>query len=262
MRVGDPGRGWLTGRKGPLGDMDGTTARRHPPLPATLAAVTGVLAAFQAGTHFGPEGTGLVAAPAAALVLVGLGRWAGLSWEDLGLARRAWRRGMAWAGGAAAVVAAVYGAGVALPATRHLFLDVRFRLPLDSALLTALVVIPLRTVVFEEVAFRGVLHGLVRRRRGTLWASGVSSALFGLWHVLPSLHLGSVNQGVERAFGAGAGGRVLTVLAVVAFTFLAGLVFCELRRRSGSLLAPAGLHWAVNGLAVIVAALVWQSPPG
>jgi membrane protease YdiL (CAAX protease family) len=43
----------------------------------------------------------------------------------------------------------------------------------------------------------------------------------------------------------------------VAFTGLAGVVFCELRRRSGSLLAPAGLHWATNGLGVLAAAAVW-----
>ncbi|MEP6561434.1 MAG: CPBP family intramembrane glutamate endopeptidase, partial [Nakamurella sp.] len=31
----------------------------------------------------------------------------------------------------------------------------------------------------------------------------------------------------------------------------AGVLFCELRARSGSLLAPALAHWAVNGLGVI-----------
>jgi membrane protease YdiL (CAAX protease family) len=38
------------------------------------------------------------------------------------------------------------------------------------------------------------------------------------------------------------------------FTAAAGVLFCELRRRSGSLLAPIGLHWAVNGLGVLVTA--------
>jgi uncharacterized protein len=38
------------------------------------------------------------------------------------------------------------------------------------------------------------------------------------------------------------------------FTAAAGVLLCELRRRSGSLLAPAGLHWAVNGLGVLVSA--------
>ena len=50
---------------------------------------------------------------------------------------------------------------------------------------------------------------------------------------------------------------MLTVLGTVAFTTLAGVVFCELRRRSGSILASAGLHWATNALSVLAAAAVW-----
>ncbi len=57
--------------------------------------------------------------------------------------------------------------------------------------------------------------------------------------------------------GKGTSGQVISVLGTVAFTGLAGVVFCELRRRSGSLLASAGLHWAVNGLGVLAAAAVW-----
>ena len=52
--------------------------------------------------------------------------------------------------------------------------------------------------------------------------------------------------------------RVVRVVAgTVAFTILAGIVFAELRRRSGSLLAPAGLHWATNGLGVLASARIW-----
>ncbi len=47
------------------------------------------------------------------------------------------------------------------------------------------------------------------------------------------------------------------MLGTVLFTGLAGVVFCELRRRSGSLLASAGLHWATNGLGVLASAAVW-----
>jgi membrane protease YdiL (CAAX protease family) len=54
----------------------------------------------------------------------------------------------------------------------------------------------------------------------------------------------------------------VTVLATIAFTTLAGVVFAELRRRSGSLLAPIGLHWATNGLGVLAAARVWAISPG
>ena len=42
--------------------------------------------------------------------------------------------------------------------------------------------------------------------------------------------------------------------AAVGFTALAGLLLCELRRRSGSLLAAAALHWATNGLGVLLTA--------
>src|SRR5436305_66003 len=46
-------------------------------------------------------------------------------------------------------------------------------------------------------------------------------------------------------------------LGAVGFTALAGRRRCELRRRSGSLLAAAGLHWATNALGVVLAATVW-----
>src|SRR5262249_54914327 len=147
-------------------------------------------------------------------------------------------------------VATLYSIGAAIPLTRPAFLDVRYHLHLGAALLVAFVVIPLGTVLLEEVAFRGVLLGLVHRHRGAAWASVTSSVLFGLWHILPSLHLAAANH----AIGAALGGRVLTVLAAVGFTALAGLLLCELRRRSGSLLAAAALHWATNGLGVLLAA--------
>jgi membrane protease YdiL (CAAX protease family) len=38
------------------------------------------------------------------------------------------------------------------------------------------------------------------------------------------------------------------VAVAIAATAVAGVVLCELRRRSGSLAAPMALHWAVNSL--------------
>jgi membrane protease YdiL (CAAX protease family) len=35
-------------------------------------------------------------------------------------------------------------------------------------------------------------------------------------------------------------------------------VFTWLRRRSGSLIAPIALHWSLNGLGALAAAVVWQ----
>jgi membrane protease YdiL (CAAX protease family) len=60
----------------------------------------------------------------------------------------------------------------------------------------------------------------------------------------------------------GAAGLALAARrATVLFTGLSGVVFCELRRRSGNLLAPAGLHWATNGLAVLASAALWARSP-
>jgi len=199
----------------------------------------------------------LVAGPVCAAGLLALARLAGLEWQDLGLGAGTWRRGATWAGVEIAVVAVVFAVGAALPRTRNAFHDSRYHVSWPHALLTAFVLIPIGTVLLEEVAFRGVLWGLLRSARGTAIATIVSSVLFGLWHVLPSLSLNSDNAEVGNTVGTGQSGELITVLATVLFTALSGVLFCELRRRSGSLLAPAGLHWATNALGVLASAAVW-----
>ena len=199
----------------------------------------------------------LVLGPVGAAGFLAIARWAGLSWQELGLGRGTWRRGLIWAAGAIGAVAVVFALGAALPLTRDAFRDARYHLGWEHALLTAFLLIPLGTVLFEEVAFRGVLWGLLRRGRGTLTATVVSSALFGVWHVLPSLGLATDNQAIGNAVGKGTSGEAISVLGTVLFTALSGVVFCELRRRSGSLLASIGLHWATNGLGVLAAASIW-----
>lgn len=219
-----------------------------------VGAILAVLAAVNVAGKYGPPRTGLVLGPLLAVLLVLLARRAGLSWHDLGLSRRTVLSGLRYAAGAVLVVGVVYAIGAAVPLTRPAFHDARYHLPPGAALLTALIVIPLGTVLLEEVAFRGVLLGLISRHRGAAWASVSSSVLFGLWHILPSLDLNRANQAVGAALGADVTGRVLTVLVAVGFTAVAGVLLCEVRRRSGSLLAAAGLHWATNGLGLLVAA--------
>ena len=232
---------------------------RHPRLSRrrlglVLGAVVAVLAAVNLADKYGPAHTGLVVGPLVAVALLLLARRAGLTWADLGLSRHTLGTGARYATGAVLAVAAVYAVGAAVPVTRQAFLDIRYHLHLGAALLAALVVVPLGTVLLEEVAFRGVLLGLVHRHRGAVWASVSSSVLFGLWHILPSLRLSHANHAVAAAVGPAPAGQVVAVVATVGFTALAGLLLCELRRRSGSLLAAAGLHWATNGLGVLLAA--------
>jgi membrane protease YdiL (CAAX protease family) len=199
----------------------------------------------------------LIVGPACAALLLWLARLAGLSWAELGLGPGTWRTGLRWAGAMIGIVAVVLAVGAALPLTREAFRDSRYHLSWAEALLTAFVLIPLGTVLLEEVAFRGVLWGLFRRLRGTVAATALSSALFGVWHVLPSLGLATSNEAIGGAVGRGSSAQAVTVLGTVLFTAASGVVFCELRRRSGSLLASAGLHWATNGLSVLASAAIW-----
>ncbi len=232
-------------------------ASRRLRFAGTILAVVLVLAAVNVLEKFGPRHTGLILGPAVAVALVVFARRSGLTWDCLGLSRRAVRSGLLWALGLVLVVAGVYLIGACLPLTRAAFLDARYHLRPGAALLAALVVIPLGTVLLEEVAFRGVLLGLVNRYHSARWASVSSSTLFGFWHVLPSLRLTRANAAAAAFFGAGVAGQALSVLGAVGFTALAGLLLCELRRRSGSLLAAAALHWATNGLAVVIATVMW-----
>lgn len=199
----------------------------------------------------------LVAGPACVAGLVAIARLSGLSWRDLGLGPGTWRPGLRWAFAVIVVVGVVIAVGAALPLTREAFRDTRYRLGWGDTLLTAFALIPVGTVLVEEMAFRSVLWGLLRRAWGTGAATVVSSVLFGVWHVLPSLRLTSDNEAVSGVLGRSSSAEVWTVLGSVLFTALAGVVFCELRRRSGSVLASASLHWATNGLSVLASSAVW-----
>ncbi len=211
--------------------------------------------------HLAPS-SGAWVGGTATLLLLAHARRSGLTWAQLGLGRDELGRGARWAVGTIAAVATVYLVGVLMPATRPAFIDARYQLPVHEALATALVVIPVGTVLLEEVAFRSVLWGLLERRGGTPAALVVTSALFGLWHVLPSLRFANerAGAGTTDTTTAGprpdpaqdpAGGRTRVVAGTVAFTALGGLVMGDLRRRSGSALASAGMHWATNGLGVL-----------
>jgi membrane protease YdiL (CAAX protease family) len=99
--------------------------------------------------------------------------------------------------------------------------------------------------------------GLLERDTGIATATVVSSALFGLWHVLPALDLARTSTAV-RGSGPEAGRRTgLVVLGTVVGTALAGIVLAELRRRTGSLMAPVLVHSAANGCAVVVSSQAW-----
>jgi membrane protease YdiL (CAAX protease family) len=112
----------------------------------------------------------------------------------------------------------------------------------------ALIEVPFGTVLLEEIAFRSVLFSMLVRREGLVFGLVVSSILFGLWHVLPSIGTHEQNPALGSVVGAGLRGNILAVALSVLTTAIAGVLFAGLRLVSGSVLAPMGLHWATNGL--------------
>lgn len=235
-----------------------TSAARRARYRRVSAAVVVVLAAINVVDHaLHPpwwvrclEGAGLLA----------WARFEGLSWAQLGLARDRLGPGARWALAAIGLVAGVYVVGVLLPLTRPAFQDVRYDLPLPQVLHRAFVAIPLGTVVLEELAFRSVLWGVLTRHMSTRWVLVTTSVVFGFWHLVPALQGGDTNRGVSDAVGDG--GSAVLVLGTIALTTVGGFVFGELRRRSGSVLASAGAHWATNALGVLSGAVAWRLDPG
>jgi membrane protease YdiL (CAAX protease family) len=142
-----------------------------------------------------------------------------------------------------------------IPATNRFFHDSRAEIGGGRLLYELTVSIVLVTVIPEEFAFRGVLLGSAVRLWGRWRASSVSSALFGLWHIAPTLHTMSDNRVTSGASGT-AGEQVLLILGAIATTFVAGLVFAWLRLRSQSLIAPILAHAATNGLTLGIAWII------
>ena len=222
-----------------------------------VAVVVVVLVLTNLIAHFTTPWAGVVTVPAAAIGLVAWLRINGLGWAELGLGCDHLKSGAAYALAAVVLVVAVIAVGALLPVTRPMFMNNHYA-TISGALVASMIIIPLQTVIPEELAFRGVLHGALNRAWGFRGVALAGSLLFGLWHVATSLGLTSSNVGFTRLFGGGVVGMLAGVTLAVVATGVAGFVFSWLRRRSGSLLAPIALHWSLNGLGALAAALVWH----
>lgn len=183
--------------------------------------------------------------------LMAVARAGRLSWADLGLTRRRLPEGLRWGAPCSALVACGYGLALAVPSLRPLLTDARVTgLARGEIAYHVLVRIPLGTVLWEEVAFRGVLPAALARLVPGRAAAVMSAAVFGVWHVRPTLEALELN-----GLADGPVRRAVAVVAACPATAAAGLVFGELRLRSASLLAPVLLHLATNCLGTLAAAL-------
>lgn len=130
-------------------------------------------------------------------------------------------------------------------------------LELDPAalLLRALVFMPLDTALPEELAFRGLLFGWLRRGGGLTRAVALSAGAYAAWHVVIVLAtLAETNVAGERWTA------VLGALAAFAAVFGGGVAFALLREWSGRLAAPLAAHAAFNATILLGLGLAPRDP--
>lgn len=180
---------------------------------------------------------------------------AGATWDSMGLAGAAVPRGLKLGITAFAVIGVTVAAASLLPPVRDLLADGRFvGVPTGEMLTETLLRIPVATALGEELAFRGVLLGVLLAWLSPLRAVIISSALFGLWHVLPGVDALESSGAADSTSSLLVAG--IAVIGQVAATAVAGMAFAWLRLRSGSIIAPALAHWGINGCAYLAGWLI------
>ena len=213
-------------------------AQRVEALAVAAVAATNVVL-----NHVVPRAAVVPTALGGAGAVTWLARRGGVTWREMGLARADLPRGLRWGAAASVPVIAAGLLAAALPVTRRVFADRRVLEASGRDLLYHLAVrIPLATAFSEEVMFRGALRPLLGRRRSPAAAERLTAALFGLWHVLPTLE--QLRTHPQRR--AVTGREWVVVGSAVAVTGAGSYALGWLRDRSGSLLAPVLVHAAAN----------------
>jgi membrane protease YdiL (CAAX protease family) len=139
-----------------------------------------------------------------------------------------------------------------VPAVRRFYHDERIaRATADDIVYHLLARIPFATAMAEEVIFRSALLGIFGRGRSDFTAAVMSSALFGAWHILPTIDRLHTNPGAAELHGRDLRRQAIAVGGVVAGTALAGMAFSWLQWRSRSVIAPIVVHAALNGAGLL-----------
>lgn len=193
-----------------------------------------------------------VANLAAASLAVACGVGLGLSADEMGIGLGYIPRGI--------LIAVIASVGImvgtllvaSLPPLRRYFIAVKHMEPNEVAYETA-VRIPLSTALTEEVLFRGVLLGVLLSYNGLITSIIISSAVFGLWHVIPGLRQLQQQRGHANS---PRNEKLLYASGTVAVTAVAGAFFGWLRMLAGSIIAPWLMHWSINSSAMLASAMI------
>jgi membrane protease YdiL (CAAX protease family) len=179
-----------------------------------------------------------------------IARAAGTTWTAMGLRPDRAVRGLKVGGVVSGVIAAAIIVAIAIPQTRELFLDDRIiDASVASVLFQALIRVPLATALYEEVLFRGIVFGMLMHRGKPLTAGILTSVLFGLWHILPTLDTIQMNPAGDVF--AGIPGITVAIVGSVLGTAGAGLGFLLVRLYANSTWASVLMHIGTNSAAML-----------
>lgn len=217
-----------------------TTWRWRVGVIVTVLLVFGNAAGLVSGPNAVTVSWAVIAQSAGTLMLVIVAsRWCRLTWAEAGIRRtNLLRSGLIGAGIGLGLAALVL---LALEAGARLGTPVTYQ-PLRGAssstvLIHAVVGLPVQTAIPEEIAFRGLLLGLLMRRLTPLRAALVTSATFVAWHVVVQLQTLAVTNFSSPWQIVPAMGLAFAGL------FAGGLIFALLRLRTGNLAAAVMAHW-------------------
>jgi uncharacterized protein len=189
---------------------------------------------------------------AATLITVGLGLLIGLSLADMGFGN--FIKGAVIGGGLSLII--IVGTFIVsfIPPVRRIFIaENHAKVKKGRLIFEAAVRIPLGTALVEETLFRGLLLGVLLVSYSTPVALVVSSVIFGLWHILPTIDSLAKNDEALKILGTRKRWHFAGIFGVVVITSIAGAFFSYLRIISGSILAPWLVHWAINSSGAIAA---------
>lgn len=188
-------------------------------------------------------------------VAILVARRAGTTWTSMGVRPDRVRRGVIVGGTVIGVIVIGMAIAIAIPATRELFRDERI---IDNSipwvLFQAFIRVPFATALYEEVLFRGIVFGMLVRRRSPLVAGLITSLLFGMWHVLPTLQTLDTNPGGDLFTGVI--GVTVAVAGTIAGTAIAGLAFLWIRLLANSTYASVLAHIGTNSVAMLASLIV------
>lgn len=190
-----------------------------------------------------------IAIIASYLLVISIAMLANLSWASIGLSKDSLFKGLIYALPFIAVI--VIGAIAVFLFNSDIFRDERYKQGSNLVLFTVFITLPFFTVLIEELAFRGVLFGMLQNIVSQNYAVILSSISFGVWHVFSANALNSVAIPTSIP-------KILVILAVIVATSLAGVFFTWLRIKSGSLITPILIHWAINSISIVLAYFAWQ----